>query len=121
MDLAQDTSTLTACGNDFGYERIFERMVLTLGNPGDCLIVITTSGNSENIILAMKAAKKKGIKIYGFLGDEGGDALKYCDKAFVVPSNNTGRIQEAHITAGHALMEFIEDRLLESGFLHLES
>jgi len=118
--LAQDTSTITACGNDFGYEKLYERMVTSLGKEGDCLIGITTSGNSENIILAMKAAKKMNVKVFGFLGCKGGDALKYCDEVFVVPSNDTGRIQEAHITAGHALMEYIEDKLLESGHLNLQ-
>jgi len=117
--LAQDTSTITACGNDFGYEKLYERMLTSLGKEGDCLIGITTSGNSENIILAMKAAKKMNIKVFGFLGCKGGDALKYCDEVFVVPSNDTGRIQEAHITAGHALMEYIEDKLLESGHINL--
>jgi len=68
----------------------------------------------------MKAAQEVGIKVFGFLGCEGGEALKYCDEAFVVPSNNTGRIQEAHITAGHALMEYIEDKLLESKYLNLQ-
>ncbi len=66
--LAQDTSTITACGNDFGYEIIYERMVRTLGQKGDCLIGITTSGNSKNVILAMKAAKEMGIKVFGLLG-----------------------------------------------------
>jgi len=119
--LAQDTSTITACGNDFGYDHLFERLVKTLGHEGDVLIAITTSGNSKNIIAAMRAAKKLGIFVFGFLGSKGGEALKYCDEAFVVPSNNTGRIQESHITAGHALMELIEDELLDSGFLNLES
>jgi D-sedoheptulose 7-phosphate isomerase len=118
--LAQDTSTITACGNDFGYDRLYERMVTSLGKKEDCLIGITTSGNSENIILAMKAAKKMGIKVFGFLGSGGGRALELCDVAFVVPSDDTGRIQEAHITAGHALMEYVEDKLLESKFLNLQ-
>jgi D-sedoheptulose 7-phosphate isomerase len=118
--LAQDTSTITACGNDFGYDFLYERTVKTLGNSGDCLIGITTSGNSENIILAMKAAMKMGVKVCGFLGSGGGKALELCDEAIVVPSNNTGRIQEVHITAGHALMEYIEDRLIEVNYLHLQ-
>ena len=118
--LAQDTSTITACGNDFGYEKIYERMVQSLGQSGDVLIAITTSGNSENIILAMKQAKKMGIKVFGFLGCKGGKALELCDEAFVVPSDNTGRIQESHITAGHALMEYIEDILIEDGYMVLE-
>lgn len=118
--LAQDTSTITACGNDYGYEVHYERMLTTLGREGDCLIGITTSGNSENILNVMRAAKKIGIKVFGFLGSGGGKALALCDEAFIVPSTSTGRIQEAHITAGHALMEFIEDRLLETGYLHLQ-
>ena len=118
--LAQDTSTITACGNDFGYDSLYERMVTSLGKEGDCLIGISTSGNSENILRAMRAAKKMNIKVFGFLGSGGGKAMDLCDEAFVVPSDNTGRIQESHITAGHALMEYIEDNLLESGYLHLQ-
>ena len=120
ITLAQDTSTITACGNDFGYKNLYERMVQSLGQDGDVLIAITTSGNSENIILAMKQARKMGIKVFGFLGCGGGKALELCDEAFVVPSDNTGRIQEAHITAGHALMEYIEDKLIEDGYMVLE-
>jgi D-sedoheptulose 7-phosphate isomerase len=120
ITLAQDMSTITACGNDFGYEKLYERMVTSLGKKGDCLIGITTSGNSENIILAMKAARKMGINVFAFLGSGGGKTYELCDKAFLVPSNNTGRIQESHITAGHALMEYIEDKLLESGYLNLQ-
>jgi len=120
ITLAQDTSTITACGNDFGYDMLYERALQSLGKRGDCLIGITTSGNSKNIILAMKAAQKMGVKVFGFLGCKGGEALKYCDEAFIVPSDDTGRVQEAHITAGHALMEYIEDRLIESNYLHLQ-
>ena len=120
MTLAQDTSTITACGNDFGYEMLYERVLRSLGKKGDCLIGITTSGNSKNVILAMKAAQEMGIKVFGFLGCKGGEALKYCDETFIVPSDDTGRIQEAHITAGHALMEYIEDRLIELNYLHLQ-
>jgi len=120
ITLAQDTSTITACGNDFGYVHIYERMVEALGKKGDCLIAITTSGNSKNIILAMKAAKEKGVKVFGFLGSGGGMALALCDVAFVVPSDDTGRVQESHITAGHALMECIEDQLIASGYITLE-
>jgi D-sedoheptulose 7-phosphate isomerase len=118
--LAQDTSTITACGNDFGYDVMYERMVNTLGNAGDVLIGITTSGNSENVIRAMKAANTMKIPVFGFLGSGGGRAIEICDEAFIVPSENTGRIQESHITAGHALMEYVEDKLIEDGYLHLE-
>jgi D-sedoheptulose 7-phosphate isomerase len=117
--LALDTSTITACGNDFGFDYLFERLVSTLGNKGDILIGITTSGNSKNVIRAMKVARANGIKVFGFLGAGGGKALELCDASFLVPSDNTGRIQESHITAGHALMECIEDKLLNDGYLHL--
>ena len=120
ISLAQDSSTMTACSNDFGYVELYRRMVQTLGKSGDCLIALTTSGSSKNIINAMKEAKKMNIKVFGFLGCGGGEALKYCDHAFIVPSNDTGRIQEAHITAGHALMESIEDGLIEQGYLSLQ-
>jgi D-sedoheptulose 7-phosphate isomerase len=120
ITLAQDISTITACGNDFGYEILYERVLRSLGKKEDCLIVISTSGNSKNVILAMKAAQDMNIKTFGFLGSKGGEALKYCDDSFIVPSNNTGRIQEAHITAGHALMEYVEDSLIKSGYLTLE-
>lgn len=119
ISLAQDTSTITACGNDFGYDYLFSRAVESLGKEGDCLIAITTSGNSKNVILAMQSAKKMGIKVFGFLGNGGGAASELCDASFIVPSDITGRIQECHITAGHALMEYIEDRLLNSGYLEL--
>lgn len=118
--LAQDISTITACGNDFGYVHIFERTVEALGNEGDVLIAITTSGSSKNVILAMDLARKKGIKVFGFLGSGGGEALALCDLNFTVPSNDTGRIQESHITAGHALMEYVEDSLIDKGCLNLE-
>ena len=121
LALAQDTSTITACGNDFGYDFLFERLVQSIGKKGDILIAITTSGNSQNIIHAINQAKKMDIKVFGFLGAGGGKVLDLCDEVFLVPSDETGRIQECHITAGHALMEHIEDKLLDSGYLHLES
>jgi len=117
--LAQDVSTITACGNDFGFDHLFERVIESLGNSGDVLIAITTSGNSINVIKAMQLAREMNIIVFGFLGAGGGKALEFCDEAFLVPSNDTGRIQESHITAGHALMEYIEDQLLQDGFLEL--
>jgi len=118
--LAQDTSTITACGNDFSYDCLYERIVSSLGRKGDVLIGITTSGKSENIIKAMRVARKMDITVLGFLGAGGGPANEYCDQSFIVPSDDTGRIQESHITAGHALMENIEDRLIQDKFIHLE-
>ncbi len=119
--LAQDTSTITACGNDYNFDKIYERVITALGKKGDCLIAITTSGNSENVINAIKIAKKMEIAVYGFLGNGGGKSLNLCDHVFLVPSNITGRIQEAHITAGHALMEYVEDRLIEIGHIKLQN
>ena len=117
--LAQDISTITACGNDFGFDHLFERSLESLGNSGDVLIAITTSGNSINVLKAMQLAREMNIIVFGFLGAGGGKALELCDEAFLVPSSDTGRIQESHITAGHALMEYIEDQLLQDGFLKL--
>jgi D-sedoheptulose 7-phosphate isomerase len=115
LALALDSSSMTACGNDYSYEHFYERMTATLGQPGDVLLGLTTSGKSPNVLGALKAARAKGMKTVGFLGGDGGPALALCDVAFVVPSRETGRIQEVHITAGHALMEMIEDGLLERG------
>ena len=117
--LAQDTSTITACGNDYGFDLLFKRVLESIGNEGDSLLCISTSGNSKNIILAIEEAKKMGIKTFGFLGSGGGICKDNCDKAFIVPSNETGRIQESHITAGHALMEHIEDSLIKRGHITL--
>ena len=116
--LAQDSSTITACGNDYGFEYIYERVLRSIGKEGDCLLVISTSGNSKNILLALQAAKEIGVKTFGFLGSEGGRAHELCNKSFIVPSDDVGRIQECHITAGHALMECIEDRLIDAGYLN---
>ena len=117
LALAQDTSTLTACINDYGADDIFKRVFSSLSSEGDTLLAITTSGNSKNIIETLKLAREKDIFSLGFLGSGGGEALSYCDLAFVVPSKITGRIQESHITAGHALLQYIEDSLLEKGWL----
>ena len=111
--LAMDTSTITACGNDYSYDMLYSRTLESIGTSGDCLLGITTSGNSPNVYNAMELAKKMNIKTFGFLGAGGGKVLELCDEAFLVPGDETGRIQECHITAGHALMEHIEDQLIE--------
>jgi D-sedoheptulose 7-phosphate isomerase len=120
LSLVQDTSTLTACINDYGSDDIFKRVFSALSSKGDTLLAITTSGNSKNIIETLKEAKARKIFCLGFLGNGGGEALSYCDLAFVVPSSVTARIQECHITAGHALLQYIEDSLLEKGWLTRE-
>ncbi len=112
LALALDPSSLTACGNDYGFEIYFERMTRALGRPGDVLLGISTSGRSPNVVAALRAARESGLVTLGFLGGTGGLALAQCDIALVVPSMETGRIQEAHITAGHALMELVEDLTL---------
>jgi len=118
ISLVQDTSTLTACLNDYGPDEIFKRVFSSLAKEGDILLAISTSGNSTNVIETLKLAQTKGIYSLGFLGGSGGKALKYCDSAFIVPSKVTGRIQESHITAGHAILQFVEDSLLKQGWLN---
>ena len=117
LSLVQDSSTFTACINDYSSDEIFSRNLITLAAPEDILLVITTSGNSPNIIKALEVAKQMNITSIGFLGGDGGLALDLCDIAFTVPSKITARIQEAHITAGHAVMQYVEDKLLAEGFL----
>lgn len=112
--LAMDTSSLTATGNDYGFEVHYERMVQALGQPGDVLIGISTSGKSPNVTRALQAARQKRLVTVGLLGGAAQPALAQCDLALVVPSNETGRIQECHITAGHAIMELVEDAVLSS-------
>jgi D-sedoheptulose 7-phosphate isomerase len=119
INLSMDSSTMTACANDYGYDELFERMVLALGRKGDVLLGITTSGKSPNVVKALKTARARGLHTIGLLGCDGGPALAHCDAALVVPSTETGRIQESHITAGHALMELIEEGLLASGAVTL--
>jgi len=113
--LAMDSSAMTACGNDYSFEIFYERMVRALGRKGDVLLVFTTSGRSRNIVLALKAARAMGVRTVGMLGGDGGAALAECDAAVLVPDRETGRIQEAHIALGHALMELIEDGLAAQG------
>ena len=117
LSLAQDTSTLTACINDYGSDDIFKRVFSALSSKGDILLVISTSGNSRNIIETLKLAKERDIFSLGFLGNEGGEALQYCNSSLIVPSKVTARIQESHITAGHALLQYVEDLLLENGWI----
>lgn len=116
LTLATDTSTITACANDYSFDEIFSRPLSGLGNKGDVVVGITTSGKSPNVIRALEVAKAKGIITVGFLGgaSAGAPAIHLCDYALVVPSGDTGRIQEVHITAGHALMEVVEEKILAS-------
>ena len=107
--LTTDTSALTAIGNDYGFDYVFERQLAGLGRKGDILIAISTSGNSKNVINALEYAKKNGIKTIGFSGKGGGEMNEYCDINLVVPSNDTARIQEMHIFMGHTICQAIDD------------
>ncbi|MDP3148968.1 MAG: D-sedoheptulose 7-phosphate isomerase [Ignavibacteria bacterium] len=109
--LTTDTSNLTAGGNDIGYENVFARNVEGLGNEGDILLAISTSGNSPNVIKAVDTAHSKGIKVIGFLGGNGGKLKSLVDIPVVIPSTNTQRIQEGHITVAHILCELTEEEL----------
>ena len=112
LALTQDPAMLTAGGNDYGYDRVFERPLRGLGRRGDVLFGITTSGRSANVVLALKAAREMGIVTVGLLGGPGRPALEHCDHALLVPDNETARIQECHIALGHAVLELLEDRLV---------
>ncbi len=113
--LTMDASTLSGYANDYGFEGVFERMVQTIGQPGDVLVGISTSGQSENVVRALRAAQAMNIVTVGLLGGGGGAAVGACDHAFVVPSNDTAMIQTVHITVGHALLIGVEDALIERG------
>lgn len=108
-----DTSTLTAIGNDYGFEKVFARQVEGLVEKGDLVIGISTSGNSVNVIEGIKEAKKKGASTIGFLGATGGKLKNLVDLALCIPSAITARIQEAHITVGHILCQLVEEELFQ--------
>jgi D-sedoheptulose 7-phosphate isomerase len=110
ISLTTDTSTLTAAGNDYGFEQIFARQVDALGRKGDLLIGITTSGNSPNIIAALKTARAEGLVTACLTGRDGGLIAreKLADHCLIVPSDVTARIQEVHILIGHMLCSAIE-------------
>lgn len=109
--LTTDTSALTAIGNDYGFDRVFERQVLALGNKGDVMIGISTSGKSPNILLALDAAKQGGLTTVGFTGAKGGDMSSCCDIVLRAPSDRTALVQQIHITAAHVICGLVERRL----------
>jgi D-sedoheptulose 7-phosphate isomerase len=112
--LTTDTSLLTAAGNDYGFETIFARQVAGLGRPGDVLLAISTSGNSPNVVCAVEEAHRRGLRTLGLLGRDGGRLKDMVHIALVVPSSNTQRIQEVHITIGHILCGTLERRMLSA-------
>ena len=109
--ISTDTSALTCISNDYGYENVFSRQIQGIGTPNDCFIGISTSGNSMNIINALKQANKMDISTIGILGRDGGKMLDFCDYNIIVPSSITARIQEMHILIGHTLVEIVEHKL----------
>jgi D-sedoheptulose 7-phosphate isomerase len=113
--LTTDTSVLTAIGNDYGYERLFERQILGLGCAGDVFIAISTSGRSANILRAIDAARDKRIFTVGFTGRTGGEMSSRCDICMHAPSDSTPLIQQIHITAGHVICGLVEERLFPRG------
>ncbi len=109
LALTTDTSIMSAIGNDFGFDQVFVRQVRALGRAGDCLVGISTSGNSPNIIRAVEAAKELGMSTLGLAGGQGGQLAHLCTHTLVVPSSRTCRIQEIHISVGHIWCEMIEE------------
>jgi len=110
--LTLDPTALTAGGNDYGFDEVFARPLSGLGRAGDVLFGITTSGRSPNVLRALETARGMGIVTVGLLGGDGGPAKALCDHPLIVPSTVTARIQEAHITLGHVVLELLEDRLV---------
>ena len=111
ISLNLDSVSMSAHSNDYDYNTYLSRMLSGLGKKDDILIVISTSGNSKNILNVLKQARKMKITSISFLGNKGGKAKKFCKNSIIVESNNTARIQEAHICIGHILMDIIENKL----------
>ena len=109
LALTVDTSSLTALGNDYGFETVFERQVEALADKNDAIIGISTSGNSENVVRAINKANSIGAFTIGLLGNDGGKLKDAVNFPIVIPSNDTARIQEVHITIGHIICEIIEE------------
>ena len=114
--LTTDTSALTAISNDYQFDNVFARQVDALARRGDCLVAISTSGNSPNVIAAVMAARSKGCKVIGLTGKNGKKLAGLCDACILVPAERTARIQEVHITIAHIWCEII-DRKIEDGDL----
>jgi len=114
LALHTNTSALTAIGNDYGYEYVFAREFSAHAKPGDVLLAISTSGNSLNILRTIEAARRVNVSVIGLTGESGGKMRDTCDLCLCVPSMSTARIQEMHITIGHAICELLEERLAEA-------
>jgi len=113
LSLSIDSSHLTACSNDFGFENSFTRPLMAFGKKGDILLCISTSGNSVNILNALRLAKKMKINSISFLGKNGGKAKKLSDLNIIIKHNNVARIQESHIFIGHFILQSVENKLFK--------
>ncbi|MHB8122285.1 MAG: D-sedoheptulose 7-phosphate isomerase [Desulfuromonadaceae bacterium] len=111
LALSTDTSILTAIGNDYGFDKVFSRQVEALAATGDLVIGISTSGNSPNVLLALELARETGCRTVGLLGKDGGSIKDVCDLALIVPTTDTPRVQEAHITIIHIVCDLLEKTL----------
>jgi D-sedoheptulose 7-phosphate isomerase len=111
LALHANTSSLTAVGNDFGYDQVFARELTAHARPGDVLLAISTSGNSPNILRAIEAAREGKVTVIGLTGESGGKMRAACDLCICVPTKSTPRMQEMHITIGHTICELLEERL----------
>lgn len=111
--LSTDTSTITSIGNDYTFDQIFSKQIKAIGKEGDALLAISTSGDSKNVILAVKVARDMGIKTIGLTGKGGGNMAKMVDMLLNVDSDVTARIQEVHITAGHIMCELVDHILFQ--------
>ena len=109
--LTTDSSALTCISNDYSYREVFSRQLLALGQAGDCLLAISTSGNSKNVLLALKKAKELGMKTVAFTGYGGGVMAEFADFLIAIPSKDTPRIQEVHILVGHIICQLVEEEL----------
>jgi D-sedoheptulose 7-phosphate isomerase len=109
--LTTDTSLLTACANDMGFDEIFARQVEALARPGDLLVLHSTSGESPNVVRAAQTAKARGVGVVAFLGKGGGALRELADLALVIPADDTARIQELHLALEHVICEIVEERL----------
>lgn len=112
--LTTDSSILTAIGNDYGFEQVFEKQVQALGFRGDVFCAISTSGNSTNLVHALRAARERGVTTIGMTGQSGGEMAAYCDHLIMVPSKVTPLIQEVHITIGHLMCRLVDYYLFEA-------
>lgn len=111
LALHANTSSLTAVGNDYGYEHVFARELTAHARTGDVLLAISTSGNSPNILRAIGAARQCQVSVIGLTGETGGQMRALCDICICVPTRSTPRMQEMHITIGHTICELLEERL----------